>query len=522
MKSPFVSSTKPVDRLFLAAVGVVSGLAAATCVVQGRSLTWAVLSLAPLLLAVLIWRCRAGTPLAAWGLAGSVVLAVLSLVALLPQRPVVLGLCLVTMSLLPWYRRWALPVTGGVMFAAVPWLLSADARTNPLGMAVYSGVILVQAALLAYEARRNETQFKMLFDVELLVRAMGASGPIRLDLDALRAETSMGQRLKSVQERVAATLLRGQVTARATADAAAQLQGGGTELAQRTRHATEELQSAAMTLAQIAVIVKDSAEAARAARATAQQACSLAQTGAQVVGLMVEQMSAIDKTTRRINDIIGAVESVAFQTNMLALNAAVEAARAGEQGRGFAVVAGEVRLLAGRASQAAREIKTLADDTIATVTKGGSLATEARRTISDLTAAVERADHVFQSLSSDTLEHAEGIGALRDALLELLKATERNLEIAGQSSDISAALKGHAEELTQVMSAFRLAGLDGAAVAAGSSSASPQPAAHAPALPPPAAAPSGAAMARAVPVAAAAVAAPVVVSAAPSDNVEFF
>jgi methyl-accepting chemotaxis protein len=460
MKTNFVSSTKPVDRLFLVAVAVNAVLGTGLALAQGRPVWWAALLAMPLPAAAWLWRFRGGTALAAWGLSACVVASVLTLVGLLPERPLALGLCLVLMSLLPWYRRWPLPLVGGLAFAAVPWLLSAEARNNPAGMALYSLVATVQAALLTYEARRSEAQFKMLFDVELLVRAMGASGPIRLDLDALRAETSMGQRLKAVQERVAATLLRGQVTAVATAEAAAKLQGDGVELAQRTRYATEELQQAAMTLSQIAVIVKDSAEAARAARATAQQASALAQTGAQVVGQLVEQMSAINHTSRRITAIIGAVESVAFQTNMLALNAAVEAARAGEQGKGFAVVAGEVRLLAGRASQAAREIKVLADDTIATVSKGGTLAGEARRTISELTEAVERADHVFHSLSSDTLEHAEGIGALRDALLELLKATERNLEIAGQSSEISAALQGHAQELTAVMSAFRLTGLE--------------------------------------------------------------
>ncbi|MFN9502952.1 MAG: methyl-accepting chemotaxis protein, partial [Rubrivivax sp.] len=473
MKSNFVSSTRPVDRLFLVAVAVNVALAMALALYQGRPVWWASLLALPLPMAAWLWRFRGGTALAAWGLSASVVASALTLVTLLPDRPAVLGLLLVMMCLLPWYRRWQLPLVGGLAFAGLPWLLSAEARANPTGMALYSLVATLQAALLTYEARRNEAQFRMLFDVELLVRAMGASGPIRLDLDALRAETSMGQRLKAVQERVAATLLRGQVTAVATADAAAKLQGDGVELAQRTRSATEELQQAAMTLSQIAVIVKDSAEAAREARTTAQQASALAQTGAQIVGQLVEQMSAISHASRRITAIIGAVESVAFQTNMLALNAAVEAARAGEQGRGFAVVAGEVRLLAGRASEAAREIKTLADDTIATVSKGGSLAAEARRTISELTDAVTRTDHIFQSLSSDTLEHAEGIGALRDALLELLKATERNLEIAGQSSDISAALQVHAQELTAVMSAFRLTGLQSPAEPSDGAEAAP-------------------------------------------------
>lgn len=463
MKTSFVTHTKPVDRVLWGAVliNTLLGLVAAQVTVQLSPLSALALCM-PIALATWIWRRRGGTAQSAWGLSGCMVLSALALVALLPERAVVLGLCLVMMSLLPGYRRWGLPIAAGLAFALAPWVLSAAARQQLLGMSLYSAVVLAQAALLAFDARRVDAQFRMLFDMELLMRAMGASGPIRLDLDAIRAETAMGQRLKSIQERVAATLLRGQVTARATVDAAAQLQSGGAELAERTRYAAEELNSAAMTLSQIAVIVRSSAEAAGEARSTAQQASSLAQTGAQVVGQLVEQMQAIDKTSRRITDIIGAVESVAFQTNMLALNAAVEAARAGEQGRGFAVVAGEVRLLAGRAAAAAREIKLLADDTISTVSKGGTLAMDAQSTISDLAAAVARAEHVFHSLSSDTLEHAEGIGGLRDALLELLTATQRNLETAGQTNDIAGILQGHASDLTRVMSAFRVTGLESA------------------------------------------------------------
>jgi methyl-accepting chemotaxis protein len=469
MKRSSATSTRQVDRLFAAAAATSVALAVVVGLRIGQP--WAALLLGAAVLLALtgwLWRKRSGTAVAAWGLAGVVVAASIAAVAMVPGRPVAAIGFFVVMSLLPSYRRWPMVVAAGLVFAAAPLVIGVEGKAG--GMLVYAAAMLLQTALLAIVALRNEQQARALFDIELLVRAMGDRGAIRLDLDSLRAETPLGERLKAVQERVAATLQRGQGTAVAAAEAAAQLQGSAEQLTARTHHAGEELKSAAMTLSQIAVIVKDSAEAAMQARQTAQQASTLAQGSGQVVSEMVSQMQAIEQASRRITDIIGVIESIAFQTNMLALNAAVEAARAGEQGRGFAVVAGEVRLLAGRAAAASREVKGLIEATAGAVGRGSELAEQARQTIADLTEAVARADGVFHSLSADTFEHAEGIGAMRDAMLELNDSTQRNLEVAGQARSIAAQLSGHARELTDVMAAFRLSGTDvatGAPAAAG-------------------------------------------------------
>jgi methyl-accepting chemotaxis protein len=365
----------------------------------------------------------------------------------------VLDLMLV-LSLLPAYRRWTMVVVCGSVFAMAPWLLAPAAGSSDALWA--APLILCQTAWMAVVARGNETQAKALFDIDFLVRAMGREGPIRLDLGVLRAETPVGQRLKSVQERVAQTLGAVRHSVTAATEAASALQTGGQELSQRTGHAAEELSNAALTLTQIAVIIKQSADAAMAARQTAQAASSLASEGQGIVGQVVVQMQAIDGASKRITDIIGVIESIAFQTNLLALDAAVEAARAGEQGRGFAVVAGEVRMLAQRSSAASAEVKSLIEDSTAAVSRGNQLTTAADRTMQQLTAAVGRVDEVFHSLSDDTNEHAAGIEAIRDTMNELKDATQQNLEVAAQSRRIADDLAERAGSLNEAMSSFRL------------------------------------------------------------------
>jgi methyl-accepting chemotaxis protein len=190
---------------------------------------------------------------------------------------------------------------------------------------------------------------------------------------------------------------------------------------------------------------------------------------------MVEQMRAIDAASKRITDIIGVIESIAFQTNMLALNAAVEAARAGEQGRGFAVVAGEVRALAQRASAAAAEVKQLIDDSVQSVARGNELAQQAGRTIADLTGTVQRVDQTFHSLSADTNEHAAGIEAIRDTMNELNTAMQDNMGMAERSLGIADGLAGHAAQLNESLAAFRL----GARVPGAAAGLAPAPVARA-------------------------------------------
>ncbi len=451
-----IAHARRIDRQFVVAALVNSSLGAGMAWAFGGLSPWVALAAAGTVAGLAwlsAWRLG-GTGAGAHALAGLLALSAVGTVRAQPAWPELYLNLLLVMSLMPVYGRWTVVAMAGTCFTALPFLHGPELK--PAGAWILSGFIAAQTVLLALAAKRKESEFKELFDIDFLVRAMGSQGTIRLNLDVLRAETPTGQRLRDVQERVAHTLAEVQQSASAATEAASALQTSGQELTSRTQSADAELSAAAMTLSQIAVIVKGSADAAMTARQSAQAASALADNGGRTVKQMVDQMHAIDVASRRITDIIGVIEGIAFQTNMLALNAAVEAARAGEQGRGFAVVAAEVRMLAQRASKAAGEVKTLVEDTVQAVSEGNKLAHSAGKTMEELTASVVRVDEVFHSLSADTNEHAGAIEAIRDNMNLLNTAMQRNLEVAEQSQRIANELAMRAQGLTQSMGSFRL------------------------------------------------------------------
>jgi methyl-accepting chemotaxis protein len=453
-----IAAARRTDRLFAAAIAANAIAAGAASLLASRpTVATAVVVVAVIAVAVTalaIERLWGGSGLSAHLL--SVLLATTGLAMGYAQPETVLLVLdlMIVLGLVPMYRRWPLVVGIGVPLTVLAAILSPALRAGAWPLA--SAFLLVQTALQAALARRNEEQFKELFDINFLVRAMGRSGPIRLDLQVLRAESALGQRMRDVQQRVAMTLHQVQAAVAAATTAARDLQQSGRELSERTEHSGRELSAAAMTLSQIAVIVKSSADAAMAARQTAQAASALVHESAATVNQMVAQMHAIAAASRRIADVTGVIESIAFQTNMLALNAAVEAARAGEQGRGFAVVAGEVRMLAKRATMASLEIKALIDESTRAVVTGSQLAGEAGRTMTELTSSVGKVDEVFHSLSADTNEHAAGLVAIRDTMNEMNEATQRNLELAARARAIADELAGSAGGLREAMRSFRL------------------------------------------------------------------
>jgi methyl-accepting chemotaxis protein len=167
-------------------------------------------------------------------------------------------------------------------------------------------------------------------------------------------------------------------------------------------------------------------------------------------------MREIASSAHRITDIIGVIDTIAFQTNILALNAAVEAARAGESGRGFAVVAAEVRMLAQRSSEAAREIKSLIGESVATVRHGTDLADQAGSAMTQLVEAVQRVGSVFQSLTEDSLEHAQGIDVITASVRELDAVTKENVHVAERTGEIAAQLLTEAVRVAELLGSFRL------------------------------------------------------------------
>ncbi|MBI5926039.1 MAG: hypothetical protein HY836_10615 [Aquabacterium sp.] len=358
-------------------------------------------------------------------------------------------------SLLPQYRSWQLVLSTGAVLAAFLLLWVANQPTHLDTAAVLCGLAL-QYTYLAYIAYCEERAESERFELDFLIRAMGFDGPIRLNLDVLRADSQAGMRLKHVQQRMAEAIRQVHTSIEGVQGASEVLRRGSTELSNRTMTTASGLRDAAMCLEQINVIVQTSAQASMEARAMASRATDLANSGGQQVKKVVDTIQDIAQSSRKITDIISVIDGIAFQTNILALNAAVEAARAGEQGRGFAVVAAEVRSLALRSSEAAREIKSLITASMQTVESGVEQANLTGSTMDDIVDAVRRVGEVFERLSADSHEHAGGIDVVTQSVKELDDVTQRNIAVAEASSGIAAELMEHASKMSDVLSAFKL------------------------------------------------------------------
>jgi methyl-accepting chemotaxis protein len=208
---------------------------------------------------------------------------------------------------------------------------------------------------------------------------------------------------------------------------------------------------------QLTSTVKNNADTARAANQLASSARDVAAKGGAVVGRVVSTMGDITAASKRIADITGVIDSIAFQTNILALNAAVEAARAGEQGRGFAVVAGEVRSLAQRSAQAAKEIKSLIGESVGKVEAGTRLVGDAGETMDSIVSQVRRVSELISQISAASIEQSGGIGQIGDAVQQLDHVTQQNAALVEQSAAAAESLKQQAARLANTVSVFQLA-----------------------------------------------------------------
>jgi len=238
--------------------------------------------------------------------------------------------------------------------------------------------------------------------------------------------------------------------------ASAEIATGNHDLSGRTEQTASNLQQAASSMEQLAGTVRQSADSARQANQLAGSAAEVAQRGGSVVAQVVSTMDEINQSSKKIADIIGVIDGIAFQTNILALNAAVEAARAGEQGRGFAVVAGEVRTLAQRSAQAAREIKALIGTSVDKVESGSRLVADAGRTMGEIVASVNRVSAMISEITASASDQSQGIGQVSAAVNELDRMTQQNAALVEQSAAAAESLKGQASKLAQVVGVFRL------------------------------------------------------------------
>ena len=360
----------------------------------------------------------------------------------------------VTLAVLQIYRDWRVQLLATALlvgaYVAAPGTFEWRASAATLGF-----LAALCAATVAC-TRRMAAEADARFEMEFLVNAMGRSGPVRLNLDVVRAKAAAAGCRDGAQGRMATALRQVRDVIFSVHAAAEEMSSSSSELMSRTNNTANGLRDAAMSLEQINVIVQDSVRASREARELSQAASGMATEGGQVVVKVVEAMNEISSSSKRITDIIGVIDGIAFQTNILALNAAVEAARAGEAGRGFAVVAGEVRLLAQRSSEAAREIKTLINTSLESVERGSSLASQAGGAMERLVQSVQRVGAVFESLTADSSEHAQGIDVVTSSVRELDAVTRMNVRTAERSGDIAFELLAQAAKLAEVLSAFRL------------------------------------------------------------------
>ncbi len=232
---------------------------------------------------------------------------------------------------------------------------------------------------------------------------------------------------------------------------------GNQDLSGRTEQTASSLQHTAGAMQQLTQSVQQSAESARDASALAQSASGVAERGGAMVAEVVHTMEEIHASSRRIADIIGTIDGIAFQTNILALNAAVEAARAGEQGRGFAVVAGEVRSLARRSAEAAREIKSLIGASVDKVDAGTRLVQQAGGTMGEIVASVQRVQATIETISRAASEQSQGIGQINGTVSGLDGMTQQNAALVEQSAAAAESLKDQAQRLNAVVSRFQVA-----------------------------------------------------------------
>ncbi len=310
-----------------------------------------------------------------------------------------------------------------------------------------------------------------------------AGGKLDTDIVLQQGDSrSLMYSMRQMRDQLADIVGRVRVGTDTIATASAQIAAGNLDLSSRTEEQASSLEETAASMEELTGTVKQNADNARQANQLAVSASEVAVRGGAVVSQVVETMASINQSSKKIVDIIGVIDGIAFQTNILALNAAVEAARAGEQGRGFAVVATEVRNLAHRSAAAAKEIKILIDDSVTKVDTGGKLVDDAGVTMADIVQSITRVTDIMSEIASASLEQTTGIEQVNSAIAQMDEVTQQNAALVEQAAAAANSMQEQASILSQVVSVFKVGQQQ-------ASQAAPRPAQHPaarPATPPPA------------------------------------
>ena len=353
------------------------------------------------------------------------------------------------------------------------WVLAEVSDTEAMrphyaAMLPFLALFAVSAGLLglglAWMIRRNVAQPLQALGQSL---AAVAQGDLTRAVSVQRNDEigHLAAQAEAMRQTLAATIAQVRQAADSIQVASAEVASGNTDLSHRTEQAASSLQQTAGSIEQLTSHVRQSADAAAQANQLASSASAVAERGGSVVAQVVSTMDEINQSSKRIADIIGTIDGIAFQTNILALNAAVEAARAGEQGRGFAVVASEVRSLAQRSADAAREIKGLIGTSVDKVETGARLVQDAGSTMGEIVASVQRVTDIIGEITAAAAEQSHDIGQVNGAIATLDQMTQQNAALVEESAAAAESLKDQAQRLAGVVGTFQIAGVASGPVA---------------------------------------------------------
>ena len=454
------------DQSVLAAISLVYAGALAYGWASSNALVVGLLGAAILALAFVVAAASRGNAGSQWGLPALGMAMVALLIHAARGQEVAHFAVFAFMACTAVYRHW-IPVVVAAATIAVHHLTfnyfqsmawGPICFTSPSFASVleHAAFVVAEAAILLLLAQRAAAEYKTTVELagiaEGLVTADG-SFSFRMP-DPTRAQPTTRKLIEALS-RMEAVIAAVRSGADSIGTASSEIASGNQDLSSRTEQTASNLQRAASSLEQLTGTVRQTADSARTADQLAASATTVALRGGTVVSQVVSTMNEISASSRRIGDIVGTIDSIAFQTNILALNAAVEAARAGEQGRGFAVVASEVRSLAQRSAEAAREIKGLIGASVEKVESGSRLVADAGATMGEIVSSVQRVTDLISEISAATNEQSAGIAQVNNAVAQLDESTQQNAALVEEGTAAAESLSEQSRQLMKAVAAFR-------------------------------------------------------------------